>query len=112
MLFQPIEEMLRVYFSTTLSATRPTKEAHAAASRLLQRLLQTQLALSVLIVTFGPPYLPLILRIVLPSAYLATSAPDVLAAWTYYIPVLAINGALEAFMASVATSQDLKTQSR
>ena len=62
--------------------------------------------------TFGPPYLPLALSIVLPPRYLATSAPAILKVYVLYIPMMAFNGILEAFFASTATPDDLRTQSR
>jgi len=43
---------------------------------------------------------------------MATSAPRILAAWIWYIPVLALNGGLEAFLSSVASPKDLNKQSR
>jgi oligosaccharide translocation protein RFT1 len=61
---------------------------------------------------FATVYLPIFLHLLLPSQYLSTSAPNVLAAWIWYIPALAINGVLEAFLSSIATSEDLRRQSR
>ena len=49
---------------------------------------------------------------VLPQQYLSTSAPRILAAWVWYVPVLALNGGLEAFLSSVASPKDLNEQSR
>lgn len=46
------------------------------------------------------------------SRYLNTSAPAILSAWIYYIPVLAVNGVLEAFVSSVASPKDLTKQSQ
>ena len=43
---------------------------------------------------------------------MATSAPRILAAWVWYIPVLALNGGLEAFLSSVASPKALNEQSR
>ncbi|EIN05860.1 Rft-1-domain-containing protein [Punctularia strigosozonata HHB-11173 SS5] len=114
--FQPIEEMLRVFFSKTLATESSTSSVNRAAlqdaSRVLTGILNAQLALSIIILTFGPLYLPIALGILLPVRYLSTSAPKVLEAWIWYIPVLAINGGLEAFLSSVATPTDIKRQSR
>jgi oligosaccharide translocation protein RFT1 len=114
--FQPVEEILRVYFSKTLSAgsSSNTEDIRILeeASRVLMGVINVQLALSLIILTFGPPYLPMVLGLLLPQRYLQTSAPDVLGAWIWYIPVLAINGGLEAFLSSVATSDELRKQSR
>ncbi|KAG8217356.1 Rft protein-domain-containing protein [Butyriboletus roseoflavus] len=123
--FQPIEEMCRVYFSRVLSGTTSEKGSTTAtaetsdnlaaldqASGAVASLLSVQIAFSMLVVAFGPPYLPIALQLLLPAQYTSTSAPSVLSAWIWYIPVLALNGGLEAFYSSVATPQDMRTQSR
>lgn len=121
--FQPIEEMCRVYFSKVLSGTTSEKSstttgtlddlgALSRASGAVASLLSVQIAFSMLAVTFGSSYLPIALQLLLPAQYMSTSAPKVLSAWIWYIPVLAINGGLEAFYSSVATPQDLRTQSQ
>jgi oligosaccharide translocation protein RFT1 len=121
--FQPVEEMCRVYFSKVLSGTASDKgstttrtpdnlAALGQASGTVASLLSAQIAFSILVVTFGTSYLPIVLQLFLPAQYIYTSAPKVLSAWMWYIPVLATNGGLEAFYSSVATTQDLRTQSR
>ncbi|KAF5326076.1 hypothetical protein D9611_000906 [Ephemerocybe angulata] len=115
--FQPLEETLRVYFSRLLSsssspAASSKKDRRQQAADALSALLQVQAAVSVLFIIFGSAYLPVVLPLVLPPKYLATSAPRVLGAWVYYIPVLALNGGLEAFLSSAASPSDLNRQSR
>lgn len=78
----------------------------------ISSLLAIQLSIAIVIVTFGSAYISIVLHILLPPRYLSTSAPSVLAAWIWYIPVLAINGGLEAFVSSAAKPNDLVTQSR
>lgn len=115
--------MCRVYFSKVLLdatsekslATTGTTNSLTTldeASGAVASLLSVQVAFSMLVVTFGSSYLPIVLQLLLPAQYISTSAPKVLSAWIYYIPVLALNGGLEAFYSSVATPQDLRTQSR
>lgn len=115
--------MCRVYFSKVLLdatsekslATTGTTNSLTTldeASGAVASLLSVQVAFSMLVVTFGSSYLPFVLQLLLPAQYISTSAPKVLSAWIYYIPVLALNGGLEAFYSSVATPQDLRTQSR
>ncbi|KAF7294685.1 Oligosaccharide translocation protein RFT1 [Mycena indigotica] len=109
--FQPIEESSRISFSKTLSP--PIKaEALKTASRALTTLTSLQTSFSLLLLVFGPAYLPIVLPVILPRQYLSTSAPRVLQAWIWYIPVLALNGGLEAFISSVSTPKDLNRQSR
>ncbi|KAG1804248.1 Rft protein-domain-containing protein [Suillus subaureus] len=120
--FQPLEEICRVYFSRILCPPAEAKSTSIGAqfdrhslgqaSEILLSLVSIQLACSVLVIVFATAYLPIFLHLLLPSQYLPTSAPKVLAAWIWYIPALAINGVLEAFFSSIATSQDLRRQSR
>ena len=48
----------------------------------------------------------LALSLALPRKYLSTSAPRILAVYIYYIPAMAYNGVLEAFLASAAAPSD------
>ena len=116
--FQPIEETLRVFFSRVLNTSQDkesegeTPRSITQAENTLRSLLSIQASLSLIFVTFGSAYLPIFLPLLLPRQYMATSAPHILAAWVWYIPVLALNGGLEAFLSSVATPKDLNEQSR
>ncbi|KAJ6606401.1 Rft-1-domain-containing protein, partial [Mycena vulgaris] len=109
-IFQPIEETSRISFSRML-APPAGNEALQAASRALITLLSIQTSLSLILLVFGTAYLPVVLPVLLPRQYLSTSAPHVLSAWVWYIPVLALNGGLEAFISSVSTPRDLNRQS-
>jgi oligosaccharide translocation protein RFT1 len=117
-IFQPIEETLRVFFSRILCGEARKKKSDdyraslAQSAIMLQSLLSIQISLSVILVIFGNASLPIFLPLLLPKQYLSTSAPQVLGAWIWYIPVLAVNGGLEAFLSSVATPKDLNNQSR
>ncbi|TBU29309.1 Rft-1-domain-containing protein [Dichomitus squalens] len=122
--FQPIEETARVFFSKTLASPVPPspdpKSNHSAkhkeylqtASAVLTTLLLVFTHLLLLLITFAPPYLPLALSLALPRKYLSTSAPRILAVYVYYIPAMAYNGVLEAFLASAASPSDLRAQAR
>lgn len=137
--FQPIEEISRVYFSKTLAecTVEPEKlEAHdalaehallnnpqprltasqekalQAASSTLQTLLLFETHLGLLFLTFLPPYLPTLLSHFLPSKYRTTSAPTILQAYAYYLPAMSLNGILEACSYSIMSANDLKIASR
>ncbi|KAG6837050.1 hypothetical protein H0H93_015621 [Arthromyces matolae] len=115
--FQPVEEAARGFFSkafasVTANKTKDDEAALQRASTALITLLSVQAAFSLILVVFGTAYVQIVVRILLPRQYLTTSAPQVLSAWVWYIPVLAFNGGLEAFLSSVATPQDLNKQSR
>ncbi|KAK0708132.1 Rft protein-domain-containing protein, partial [Lasiosphaeris hirsuta] len=108
LLFQPIEESSRSYFSRLL-ATAPTPHALAATS--LLSLLKLYTLLSLLITALGPPAAPLLLALVAGPRWAASGAGATLAAYMWYLPLLAFNGVLEAFVASVATEAQVHRQS-
>ncbi|TFK69820.1 Rft-1-domain-containing protein [Pluteus cervinus] len=114
--FQPIEETLRVYYARLIPEnTKKGDAAHRSYLQMSQSLLSVlaiQTSLSLIIVTFGYVFLPIFLPIVLPPQFMNTSAPRVLSAWLWFIPVLAINGGMEAFLSSVASPRELNSQSR
>ncbi|KAL5503877.1 RFT1 [Sanghuangporus vaninii] len=113
--FQPIEETSRLFFSKTLpSKANGGLNAGALQSSLTRMgsLLLFYAHFSLFLLTLAPPYLTMVLSVLLPPRYLTTSAPAVLSAWVWYIPVLAVNGILEAFVSSVASSNDLARQSK
>lgn len=112
MVFQPIEETSRIFFSKSLANPNPDPASLRAAAHVLLALLLLFTHLLLLLVTFAPPYLPLALALVLPPKYLHTSAPTILRTYVYYIPAMAFNGVLEAFFASAAAPRDLHAQSR
>lgn len=69
--------------------------------------------LLLLLPCFVPPLLPAIIPLLLPRRYLSTSAPSTLETYlTWYIPLLSLNGILEAFHASSATPEQVKRQAR
>ena len=113
--FQPIEETARLFFSKMLSSEASAKKESTdnlkTAGAVLSSLLLAFSHLLCLLVTFAPPYLPLALRFALPSKYLATSAPAILHTYIYFIPTMAFNGVLEAFFSSTATPSHLRVQS-
>jgi oligosaccharide translocation protein RFT1 len=82
------------------------------ASTTLNTLLLLQSHLLLILLTFLPPYLRTLLSHFLPKKYLVTSAPSILHAYAYYLPMMSLNGLLEAFAFSVMSPSDVKTQTR
>ncbi|ROV98149.1 hypothetical protein VPNG_08570 [Cytospora leucostoma] len=140
LVFQPVEESSRTYFSRLLStatatgtstpappavvekedkigkvnsdaAQQPSKGALNQASENLTALLRLYTFVSVPLVTLGPVAAPLVLSLVAGSQWTASGAGQALAAYVYYIPLLAINGLAEAFVASVASESEVNRQS-
>ena len=115
-LFQPLEESSRSLFGRLLpgpSATHtPQTRANLNhATSYLGSLLHFYALISLIAIALGPTIAPLLLQIVAGSRWTNTAAPNVLAAYSYYIPLLALNGILEAFVSAAATPAQLRQQS-
>ncbi len=123
-LFQPLEESSRSLFGRLLSFEQnrlsPTaKLAQSSSERrylhhaisYLHSLLHLYSLISLLAVSLGPTVAPLFLGFIAGPRWKATAAPAVLSAYCYYIPLLALNGILEAFVSAVATPAQLRQQS-
>ncbi|KAI1177247.1 oligosaccharide translocation protein RFT1, variant [Nemania sp. FL0916] len=123
LVFQPIEESSRNYFSKLLSLPPTTSaEEHPVekspgriqiykARTNLQALLRFYVLLGVIIISIGPYAFPLLVQIVAGPRWSGSGAGSVLAIYCVYIPLLALNGVTEAFVSSVATKSEVHRQS-
>lgn len=138
LVFQPVEESSRNYYSRLLSSDgepspsapatekqttekedgasgqsgpRPSKTALVQASENLTSLLRFYTFASVPLLALGPTAAPLVLSLIAGPQWTASGAGEALAAYVYYIPLLAINGLAEGFVASVATEAQVHLQS-
>ena len=114
LLFQPVEESSRSYFSRLLSAEKPAGKPSPAiseAKQSLTTLLRFYLLLSIVVASLGPFAAHPLLAIVAGRRWIGSGAGDVLAAYCFYIPFLALNGIAESFVASVATQGQVHRQS-
>ncbi|KAI4145331.1 MAG: hypothetical protein LQ341_002420 [Variospora aurantia] len=126
MVFQPIEESSRSLFGRLLHQTTPSSISSntvkvAAKSERLKRmdqaaeyvrtLLRLYSLISIAVVALGPPFSPLLLYFLAGSRWSNSDAPSVLAAYCYYVPLLAVNGILEAFVSAAASPAQLRAQS-
>ena len=110
-LFQPVEETSRVFFSKTLSA--PTASALSTTSSMLALIFSLHALLLLVFAALLPPFTHLVLSLALSPAYTArTSAPVVLAAYCYYLPIMGFNGIAEAFVQAVASEAELQSQTK
>ncbi|KAK4096964.1 Rft-1-domain-containing protein [Parathielavia hyrcaniae] len=120
LVFQPVEESSRSYFSRLLApsssnlattTTTMSKETTNQARTALQSLLKSYLLLSLVVTALGPAASTPLLALVAGPHWAGSGAADCLAAYTWYVPLLAINGVTEAFVASVASEGEVHTQS-
>lgn len=125
MLFQPIEESSRNMFAKLCADTEPSSSTGGSkspqkkeqeqnlnqASRVLTTILRLYSIISLFAVTLGPVLAPTLLSMVAGKKWSATSASQVLSTYCFYIPLLAVNGVTEGFVAAVATNKELYAQS-
>ncbi|RKF64038.1 Oligosaccharide translocation protein RFT1 [Erysiphe neolycopersici] len=111
LILQPIEEISRNYFGKLLSTTnKNSQQVILKVQKSLLQSLYTYLIFSIFVVSLGPTAAPLILKIIAGHSWSKTGAGKVLALYCYYIPLLAINGIVEAFVSSVATESEVHQQ--
>lgn len=123
LVFQPVEESSRNYFSKLLSRSNtddkaakptlatPSKSNLIKAKSNLQSVFKAYLLLSIIIVTLGPYGAPLLVQLIAGRSWASSGACWVLAQYCFYIPLLALNGISEAFVSSVASSSETHRQS-
>ncbi|KAG5963178.1 hypothetical protein E4U58_003648 [Claviceps cyperi] len=131
LLFQPVEESSRSYFSNLLSraafsAPRGADAAVASAAKddpeipssevkearqSFRTMARLYLILSAVVVTIGPFASPSLIALVAGRRWALEGAGHVLGVYCFYIPFLALNGITESFVASVASEADVHRQS-
>ncbi|WPH00194.1 Hypothetical protein R9X50_00301700 [Acrodontium crateriforme] len=127
MLFRPIEDSSRNLFANlcTTSSTgadeskADLKKAQSdnskkninKAATILRDLLRVYSVASLVAFAVGPTAAPLLLQLVAGSRWTDSGAGDVLAVYTWCIPLLAVNGVSEAFVSATASTKELQYQS-
>lgn len=125
MVFRPIEDSTRNLFAK-LCAPPIAKEVAEApeknkvetpsasvnrAATILRDILRVYSDVSLIAFAVGPTAAPLLLRLVAGSHWSNSGAGEVLGTYCYCIPLLAVNGVSEAFVAATASTKDLHWQS-
>lgn len=130
LVFQPVEESSRNTFGRLISSSisddgakdpgkvdkgsrdpkNPRPHLHPALTYLAQ-VLHIYLVLSLPLVTLAPYILPLLVRHILSASWYTPSTALLLSTYCYYIPFMAVNGILDAFVTSAATPAQLRGQS-
>ncbi|WFD18209.1 Oligosaccharide translocation protein rft1 [Malassezia caprae] len=107
-LYQPLEESARLQF------TRDAGPEAGRAATLLQVLLRVHVLLGAALVAFGPPLARAALRLVAGARWAEPPSPaaPILATYCWYLPVMGVNGLVEAFVQAVAPPAVLASYSR
>nr|UWK20200.1 oligosaccharidyl-lipid flippase [Trichoderma psychrophilum] len=120
LLFQPVEESSRSYFSRLLSSPSATEGQSSSsqpsspikeAKRNLHTILRLYILLSAIIISIGPFAAPPLLSIVAGKRWTGSGAGQVLGTYCFYIPFMGLNGITESFVASVASETQVHRQS-
>lgn len=116
LVFQPVEESSRNTFGRLLSSDKRTKsqggnDGQRPALTYLANILHFYLIFSLPLVTLAPYIFPLVVRHILSASWYTQSTALLLSTYCYYIPFMAVNGILDAFVTSVATPAQLRRQS-
>ena len=120
LVFQPIEESSRNLIGGLLSpSTTPTRTNLRQALSHLTTTLHLYFLLTLICFYLLPRLVPTLVSLLLSrsgsndkwSSDTSTPLPQILATYAYLLPFLAVNGLLDAFITSVATPAQLRTQS-
>ncbi|KAI1623620.1 Rft protein-domain-containing protein [Exophiala viscosa] len=123
LVFQPVEESSRNTFGRLLSVPATTedspKSGNTATSQdnvrqalhYLANTLHFYLLMALPLVSIAPYILPLVVKHIIGAGWYTSSTASLLATYCYYIPLMAVNGILDAFVTSVATPAQLRAQS-
>ncbi|KAJ9117601.1 hypothetical protein QFC22_004451 [Naganishia vaughanmartiniae] len=113
--FQPVEESARLYFAREINVnpTHRTSAVNRSSPFLIAfSMVRISAYLLLLCLSFIPPLAPIVFPYLLPQSYRHTSALQTLTAYlTLYLPILSMNGILEAFFAATSGIKGLGTQS-
>jgi len=97
--------------TTTTATAPPTNTNLTQAATTLLTILHLYTLLTLTILALGPPLAPSLLTLLAGSRWSSTAAGPLLATYSYYIPLLALNGVTEAFVSASASPAQLRTQS-
>ncbi|KAI9354883.1 Rft protein-domain-containing protein, partial [Zopfochytrium polystomum] len=111
-IFQPIEETGRIYFSKVLgSADDSYSENLRSAAKALGVIIRLHILVGLVFVCFGSNYAGLFIDILAGREFSLGTAPFVLATYCFYVPLMGINGITEAFFQGLADEQLVMKQS-
>ncbi|KAK7207184.1 oligosaccharide translocation protein RFT1 [Myxozyma melibiosi] len=112
LVFLPIEEAVRTLFSKLLAPPLSASNFRMSSDT-LSSILRVYCHVALLSSIFGPSVGPFLLSFIAGSKWssASNSAASVISAYAYYIPLLAFNGVLEAFVQSISSPTLVREQS-
>lgn len=118
-LFQPIEETTRLFLTKVFSSTTSSftsqknfsKQKLTLSFQVISSIIKGYLYLSILILIFGPINSSYLLKFLIGSKWSSTTVLETIRTYCCYLPLLSMNGILEAFFQSVASGDEIVKQS-
>ncbi|KAI8149701.1 Rft protein-domain-containing protein [Fennellomyces sp. T-0311] len=112
-LFQPLEEASRTFFSKLLSGnSNKSARSNKTAIDVILLMLRFHVILGLLLICFATNYTATLVDLLVGKEWSTErNAPAVLSAYCMYVPVMGINGITEAFVQAAASKSDLTTLS-
>lgn len=118
-LFQPIEETTRLFLTKVFSSTTSSftsqknfsKQTLTLSFQVISNIIKGYLYLSILILIFGPINSSYLLKFLIGSKWSSTTVLETIRTYCCYLPLLSMNGILEAFFQSVASGDEIVKQS-
>ncbi|KAG9793367.1 Oligosaccharide translocation protein RFT1 [Exophiala dermatitidis] len=97
--------------TATTQTKIPIPNQHRQALSYLATTLHFYFLMALPLLAIAPYILPMLVRQVIGADWYTDSTASLLSAYCYYIPLMAVNGILDAFVTSVATPAQLRAQS-
>jgi len=111
--FQPLEETCRIYFSKELVSKTSTSSSRQQVYKVILTILKCHFILGMYFVFFATNYTGVLIDFLAGSNWSKNSlAPKALAFYCISIPFMGFNGILEGFVQAVAPKKELHYQSR
>ncbi|PYH47709.1 Rft-1-domain-containing protein [Aspergillus saccharolyticus JOP 1030-1] len=111
--FQPIEESSRSFFSSLLHSSGPENQRAknlGLAKKHLAEILRAYGIIAAVAFPLGPALVPLVLDFIGGRSWASTKVNSLLSLYCLYIPFLAFNGISEAFVSSAASPSEVRKQ--
>ncbi|ORX57841.1 Rft-1-domain-containing protein [Piromyces finnis] len=112
-IFQPLEETCRIYFSKELVSKTSTTSSRQQVFKVIMTILKCHFILGMYFIFFATNYTGVLIDFLAGSNWSKNSAaPKALAYYCVSIPFMGFNGILEGFVQAVAPKKELHYQSR
>ncbi|KAK9685218.1 Oligosaccharide translocation protein rft1 [Basidiobolus ranarum] len=114
-LFQPVEETARLFFSRLLNGNEGSNSNSSSAilsARVLAAMIKFHIVLGGFFIAFGSNYTHILIDLLAGATWSHTPAPKVLAFYCIYVPIMGVNGIVESFVQAVANTSEISRHNR